>query len=171
MCLAISDSCVLPGTSSMPGLCSVPCTAVVTSGHYPSACPEGRAAWRPHRLPIAQHWLPPPALPAPITTASYSRCSRSAAPAWARRAAAGAGERSQPRSQRAAQPLPDPAQCPAAIAPQRPAMAAPGRLDFASTAELFPGLPGTRRARGGQDSGTDAASQGLQEPVQDRGTH
>lgn len=65
-----------------------------------------------------------PVLPAPITTASYSRCSRPAAPAWASRAPGCSRDRCQPRSKREGQPMPGLTRSPAAIAPQCLATAA-----------------------------------------------
>lgn len=156
MCPAVQEPCTLPGTRSM--LRAATCPAPPWSP--PAACPGGRAAGCPHRLPAAQHQLPHPTLPAPITTASYSRCSRFAAPAWASRAPGSPGDRCQPHSQREGQPVPSLAQSPAAIAPQCPAMAAlcPAAWTLLSQQSFSQGFWARGGARGARAG--DALAQG-----------
>lgn len=141
---------------SPPGCSSATCPGLPAQGggrggaNFPGGRADGGPAGSP-QLDSCSLAL----LPAPITTASYSRCSRAAAPAWAKRAPDGRRDRRQPCSQREEQSRLSLPRSPAATAPQRLAMAAlrPAAWTLLSRRNFSQGF----RAQGG-DGGARAGN-------------
>lgn len=170
VCPAMLEPCILPGTRSMLGG-SATCPAPLWSppGHYAPRLPWGEGSWGSPPAPCSPAPAPSPC----VTCPDHHRVILPLQPVC--RPSMGQPCSQQPRGQMpalhpagraaCAQSCPEPG-CHHPAVPSH-SCPGPGSLDFAFTAELFPGLPGTgRRWGGGQGTGhlgtgPDTASQGL----------